>query len=43
MKLPKKIKSNFWYINRKPILMLWLAIAVIVFALNLLLNLINLI
>lgn len=43
MKLSKKIKNNFWYINRKPILMLWLAIALIVFILNLLLNLINLI
>lgn len=43
MKLPHYIKTNFWYINRKPILLLWLAIAVIIFALNLFLNLINLI
>lgn len=39
----KRIKNNFWFINRKPIIALWTAILAIVFVLNLLLNLINLI
>lgn len=41
MKLPKYIKTNYWYINRKPIAMLSFGIIVLFIAANIVLNIID--
>ncbi len=42
MKLSKTIRTNYWYINRKPIGLIWLILIAFYVIGTLLLNLINL-
>lgn len=41
MKLPKQIRLNYWWINRKPILLLSFGFLVLFLAANIVLNLIE--